>query len=71
LRDKPEPGKPLMAINCRRRVVFNCTVGDHKLLYSSCFKSIDADAGDLTNLEQATFTDTKTVAGESSKTVLR
>jgi hypothetical protein len=68
---KPNPSTPVKrGLSAAKRVVMNCTVGEHKLLYSSGFKCLDK-ASDLQNLDQTTITGLRTIKGKSSLSIYR
>jgi len=59
-----DPNQPIVREGIGIRVIFTATVGEHKLLYSSALKGLDKPE-DLQNLNEASFTGTKTITGSS------
>ncbi|XP_059481078.1 uncharacterized protein LOC132199966 [Neocloeon triangulifer] len=64
----PVPDKPYRRGESTLYIVFEGAVGEHKLLYASKVKALNAP-DDLLNLEQATFTDVRTNLGMSSSEI--
>jgi len=62
--EPPTPDEPYIRGEKSTFVVFEGSIGEHKLIYSSKLKALD-NPDDMMNLESATFTDLRTNMGRA------